>query len=143
MAFEQNPYAIKITLIASPGLAWNPTDPYTNKQFRFVSLSPETAVTARDIDDTHWAKPIGVLQNQPKLHGEAEVTVAGVTKVVAGDDIYPGMRIGAGEYGRAVEASSDDADAAWAVGTALTGGVSGDIITIIVNCAVPFKSRKA
>lgn len=152
MAVEQNPYNIKATFVATDGLCWNPSDASTNYQFRFVKITTDVATQTPVVDaigNTHWTKPIGILQNQPKHYAsgnaEAEVTIAGICKVIVGDPdgLEPGMRVGAGEYGYAVEASSDDPDAAWAVGTALTAGAPGDVIEVLVNCTVPFKSRKA
>jgi hypothetical protein len=152
MAVEQNPYNIKATFVATDALCWNPTDESTNHLFRFVKITTDVVTSTPVVDaigNTHWSKPIGILQNQPKHYAsgnaEAEVTIAGICKVVVGDTdgITAGQRIGAGEYGYAVGAASDDADAAWAVGTALGSGAAGDIIEVLVNCTVPFKAAKA
>jgi hypothetical protein len=144
MAFEQNPYNLKLSFVAANDLS--------TQQFRFVKNTGdvETGTAVVDaIGDTHWTRPIGILQNQPRVYAsgkqEAEVTISGITKVVVGDGggISAGDRIGAGEYGAAVVAATDDPDAAWAVGTAITSGVAGDLITVVINCAVPFKAAKA
>lgn len=151
MAFEQNPYAIKVTFVAGETLGGQDWEP--SKQFRFVRLSDQlvgTTPVVYDIDNSISDRPIGVLQNQPRvywnatpnLRGEAEVTISGVTKVVAGGNIEAGYPVGAGNYGKAVQVA-DDGDSAYIVGTALTSGVDGDVITIVVNCAAPVPAPAA
>lgn len=149
MAWEQNPYAIKVTFVAGEtlgGQGWEPS-----KQFRFVRLADQELTgtpVAYDIDDAIDVRPIGVLQNMPKSSygdnnfGEAEVTISGVTKLVAGGNITAGYPVGAGAYGKGVQVG-DDSDSAFIVGTALTSGVNGDIITVVINCASPVPAPAA
>ena len=151
MAFEQNPYAIKVTFVAGETLGGQGYEP--SKQFRFVRLSDElvgTTPVIYDIDNNHTSIPVGVLQNQPRvyfnttpnLRGEAEVTISGVTKVVAGGTVTAGYPVGAGVYGKAVQVT-DTGDSSYIVGTALTSGVDGDVITVVINCAAPVPAPSA
>lgn len=101
-------------------------------------------------------RPLGVLQNQPTIRNaasgtvealaEAEVTISGITKVVAGGSITAGSAISTNGSGQAVAVSFSATGATGAtyaaplatsfvLGTAITGGASGDIITVAVNCS--------
>jgi hypothetical protein len=151
MAFEQNPYAIKVTFVAGETLGGQGYEP--SKQFHFIRLSDQlvgTTPVVYDIDNTVEDRPIGILQNQPRvyfnttpnLRGEAEVTISGVTKVVAGGNIEAGYPVGAGTYGKAVQVT-DTGDSFYIVGTALTSGVDGDVITVVINCAAPVPAPAA
>jgi len=105
--------------------------------------SPITASTQR---------PIGVLQNQPyvwydansNIEGvsEAEITVSGVTKMVAGGVVVPGNPVTVDASGRATAytfpTTAPSAQSAVAgqfvIGTALSAGVANDIITVALAC---------
>lgn len=96
-------------------------------------------------------RPIGVLQNQPivKLnaglqaegYSEAEITVSGVTKVVAGAAIPAGSPVATDAAGRAIVATLATSATYTTVnpfilGTALTpASAAGDMITVAVACA--------
>jgi hypothetical protein len=83
MAYEINPYALKITLVAGADLS--------AAQYKFVKLnSSGQAVLCSAVTD----RPIGVLQNNPTSGLEAEVTVSGGTKVVAGGTVAIGNAVG-------------------------------------------------
>jgi len=139
MAFEQNPYAVKITLVADSSLT-------AASQFLFVA--PSTAITGTPSATAITAitqRPIGVLQNQPKVYtnaaggtqgySEAEVTVSGVCKVQAGGNISVGSVIGVNATGQAVAIVAGTATTQYILGTALSAGVSGDIVTVAISCA--------
>ena len=132
MAWEQNPYAIKISLVSA-------ADYYTtSKQFYFVTVgAPGTGSTTptATLVASATAKPIGVLQNAPKSGFEAEVTVSGVTKVVAGGTIAVGDSIGSNGSGAAVALVQGTDTTKYVVGTALSAGASGDIITVAIACS--------
>ena len=143
MAWEQNPYAVKVTLIAGEDLS--------AKQFCFVKLDGNSitgtpsAIAATQATDYC----IGILQNQPKVvasgtvsgatvynYGEAEVTISGITKVVAGaTNIAIGGRLSVDTSGRAVPVSATNASATkYILGTALSASsATGDIITMVVS----------
>jgi hypothetical protein len=145
MAWEQNPYAVKVTLVAGADLS--------TKQFTFVKLDGNaitgtpSAISAAAATDY----VIGVLQNQPKVvatgivsgatsynYGEAEVTLSGITKVVAGaNNIGIGNRLSVDSSGRAVPVTAINASATkYIFGTALAASsATGDIITMVVNTA--------
>lgn len=145
MAWEQNPYAVKVTLVAGADLS--------SSQFRFVKLdgnlitgTPSAIVGASTADYC-----IGILQNQPKIiatgvnssgttlynYGEAEVTISGITKVVAGaTNIAIGSRLSVDGSGRAVPvtAAAATTNSKYIFGTALSASsATGDIITMVVS----------
>ena len=140
MAFEQNPYAVKITLVANGDLS--------AKQYCFVKLDG-TSITGTPacIAATQTSDYcLGVLQNQPKTvtsggftnYGEAEVTISGITKVVAGStNIVPGSRLSVDTSGRAVLVGATNTGATkFIFGTALTGATAADqVITMVISAA--------
>jgi hypothetical protein len=92
-------------------------------------------------------RPLGILQNQPTLRtaasgtvealAEAEVTVSGVSKVLAGGTITAGAVISVSSTGAAVAITpgTSGSTTSYILGTAITSGVAGDIITVAVNCS--------
>jgi len=143
MAWEQNPYAVKITLVANGDLS--------AKQYCFVKLDG-TSITGTPacIAATQTSDYcLGVLQNQPKTvtsggftnYGEAEVTISGITKVVAGStNIVPGSRLSVDTAGRAALVTASGATnttkTQYIFGTALTASsAAGDIITMAISAA--------
>jgi len=75
---------------------------------------------------------IGILQNAPDGQGkEAAVMLEGVSKIVLGDTLVPGVQASVDATGKAVA----DAATSYTLGTILKGGVSGDIGTIHLNRA--------
>jgi hypothetical protein len=148
MAWEQNPYAVKISLVASEDLSAS--------QFRFVKLSSAingTPGCAAVSSSNDYA--IGILQNSPKPvatsisssgttlynYGEAEVTISGVCKVASGATsgaaISIGSRISVDGSGRAVPVTplgTTAVKASYIFGTALSASSStSDIITMVVS----------
>lgn len=126
VAYEINPYAIKITLVAAADLS--------TKQYAFVRIDSNgkaaacTAVTDR---------PIGVLQNAPTSGQEAEITVAGGSKVVAGTVVAAGNVLSITAAGLALPVTAGTAVATqWVLGTALTPAAAANgVITAVVNCS--------
>ena len=132
MAWEQNPYAVKVTLVSAADYAT------TSKQFYFVTVgAPGTGSTTptATLVASATAKPFGILQNAPKAAYEAEVTVSGISKVVAGGTIAVGDSLGSNASGAAVALVQGTDTTKYIVGTALSAGASGDIITIAVACS--------
>lgn len=137
MAFEQNPYAIKITLTADNTLS-------ATQRFRFVKIAAgadNTGTNSATVITAITQRPIGILQNAPAIKGgqlaEAEVTVSGVSKVQIGGTVAVGDLLGVNASGEAITIVAGTATTQYAVGTALTAGVSGDIIACTVNCSAP------
>lgn len=124
MAYEINPNALKITLVAGADLS--------AAQFKFVKLnSSGQAILCAAATD----KPIGVLQNAPTSGQEAEVTVIGGTKVVLGGSVTEGAAVGTSAAGAGVALTVGTDTTKYVVGQALTEGASGEIITVVINCA--------
>lgn len=116
--------AVKITLVAAADLS--------AKQFTFVKLDSagKAAAVAAATD-----KAIGVLQNAPKSGEEAEVLVIGGTKLVLGGSVTEGAAVGTTNAGAGTALTVGTDTTKYVFGQALTEGSSGEIITVIVNCA--------
>ena len=95
-------------------------------QFHFVDVATDGQV---DLVASAGGKAIGVLQNDPSAAGRAAtVTVAGVSKVVAGATIAAGNKIQSTATGTADVAAVGD----HVLGIAMTGGASGDVISVLL-----------
>ena len=134
-----------------PVAAASGTPVATNAVVRLVTGTNESYSTSASVTAS-TQRPIGVLQNQPyawfdangNLEGtsEAEITVSGVCKMKAGGTILPGNPITIDQYGNATAytftSTAPSAQTAVAgqfvIGTALSAGVSGDIITVALAC---------
>jgi len=131
MAYEINPYAVKITLVAGADLS--------AAQYKFVKLdSSGNVIVCSAVTDA----PIGVLQNSPASGVEAEIAVAGVTKVVAGAAITTAnlqtTAIGTDTSGRAVAKTLGTDTTNFVVGRPLlAAGAANDVITAIIDCSQP------
>ena len=157
MAVEQNPYVTKITLVAdSSGASGTSTKVNLQSQFTFVKLATASASSINASGSVATAitatadRPIGILQNAPSVWfnaagiaegvSEAEVTIAGVTKVKAGGNIAVGNTIGVSSTGLALNLAPVSGSAyaqltKYIVGTALSAGSSGDVITVAIDCS--------
>lgn len=124
MAWEQNPYALKLT--CSPDVSTlggqqtntNASAPMT--QFSFVYLTGASNPGSNQnaplvgVVSAVSTRPLGVVQNAPRARynalgviegvDEAEVTLSGITKVIAGGVITIGTPITVDASGRAVPA---------------------------------------
>lgn len=101
-------------------------------QYKFVKMSADNTVV---VCSAATDLPIGVLQNAPKSGEEATVLVSGGTKLILGGTVAAGAVVStsAGAVGVAIVFGTDVTK--YALGQAFTGGVSGDVITAIVQCA--------
>lgn len=127
MAYEINNYSLKITLVAGADLS--------AAQYKFVEIGAGGVVT---VCNGATDKPIGVLQNAPLSGQEAEVVVAGGTKVVSSGNIAIGAAIGTDASGKAVALTAGTDTTKYVVGTViLPAGADGEILTAVVNCAAP------
>jgi hypothetical protein len=131
MAFEQNPYAVKISLVAAADYS------DLSNQFKLVKLSSPVAGTpGATLSAAATDRCIGVLQNTPKANFEAEVTVSGVCKVRAGAGVAVGAPLMTDGSGQVVTAAFGTDTTKYIIGTALTAcNNAGEIITAAVSFA--------
>jgi hypothetical protein len=96
----------------------------STKQYLFVSIASDGQV-----DPTgDGLSAVGVLQNDPAAAGRAaEVCIGGLTKVKTGGQVAAGAAVASDANGAAVTAGTGDV----ILGTAVDGGASGSIISII------------
>lgn len=127
MAYEISPYGLKITLVAGADLS---TSQYLAVKMNASGQAvPVTAAT--DV-------PIGVLQNQPKATQEAEVVVAGGTKIKASAAITLPAALTVSATGAAAAAVAGTDTTKYVYGQPLTAaGGAGEVITAVVNFAAP------
>lgn len=127
MAYELTPYSIKFTGIAGADLS--------AKQYCFVKMSAaNTVVICAAITDI----PIGVLQNAPTSGQEAEVLVAGISKVKAGGVITVPSLIGTDASGLADAIAAGTDTTVYVAGQVITAaGAANDIITSTINLSAP------
>lgn len=126
MAYEFNNYTIKTTLVAGESL--------TTAQYKFVKIS--NADGKAYLVNGATDRPIGVLQNNPASGAEAEIVIAGGTKVYAGGTASAGQPMFADANARAVVlAFGTTGSAAYNVGTFVTAGAASAVCTAVINCA--------
>lgn len=119
MAYEI-PFAKLGTLTASADLRTH--------QYKFAKVSGAgTATVAAASTDA----VVGVIQNKPNTGEEVELTVLGVTKVVAGAAVAAGAEVMSDASGRAITAAAA-AGANRVLGYALdAASAAGEIITVL------------
>ena len=128
MAYEISNSAVKITRVAGADLS--------ALQYTFVKQNSSGQVVAvaaaTDI-------PIGVLQNAPSSGQEASITVTGGTKLKAGATITLGTHflLGTTSAGAATPLAAGTDTTKYILGSPLATAASGDITSVIVNCASP------
>jgi hypothetical protein len=124
MAYEFSNYSVKATLVAGADLS--------AKQYNFVKLnSSGQAVACAAATDL----PIGILQNAPTSGQEAEVLIAGGSKLVLGGTVAAAGVVGVSATGTGVAIVHGTDSTKFALGQAITGGASGEIVTVVVACA--------
>jgi len=129
MAYEINPYAVKITLVAGADLS--------AAQYKFVKLSSGQAVVCSAATDI----PVGVLQNAPLSGQEAEITVIGGSKIIGSASISVGAQVGTTTAGKAAALTPGTDTTKYIVGTILSApGADGEIGTALINCAAPHRA---
>jgi|SRR6056297_413009 len=93
-------------------------------QFHFVTMDSDGQLSV----STDGAASVGVLLNDPSAAGRAaEVCIGGMTRVEAGGTVAAGDFVASNSTGEAIEAASGDV----ILGTAVTGGADGEVISII------------
>lgn len=129
MAYEINPYALKITAPAGADLS--------GAQYKFVKWSGGNVILCAAATDV----PCGVLQNSPTSGQEAEVTVVGGTKIVGSASISVGALIGTTSAGKAVALTAGTDTTKYVVGSIISApGADGEIGTALINCAAPHRA---
>jgi hypothetical protein len=124
MAYEISNYSVKVTLVAGADLS--------AKQYNFVKLnSSGLAVVVAAATDL----PIGILQNAPLSGQEAEILVSGGSKLVLGGTVAIGAVVGTSSAGAGVAIVHGTDTTKFALGQALLGGASGEIVTVVVACS--------
>jgi len=120
--------AYKAILVNLPTLqAGEDLDDY---QYYFVKLNGDGDVVTMDSTDEGTDEPIGVLQYNPDDGISATVAVAGVTKLVAGEDnLDAGDYVATDDDGKAVEAADDD----FVYGRVIEGGDEDEIISVLIG----------
>lgn len=138
MAYEELLRSITLEAAASiavftgpPGLVGS-ADPNGGKQYYFVKLTAARTVGLAAAAANE--RVLGVLQNKPQFTGEAAtVAVDGVSKVEAGGTVAAATGVKVDANGKAVQwvAGTDDADLC--VGLAITAGVSGQLMSVLIK----------
>jgi hypothetical protein len=124
MAYEISNYSVKVTLVAGADLS--------ALQYTFVKLnSSGQAIAVAAATDL----PIGILQNAPTSGQEAEVLVVGGSKLVLGGTVAAAAVVGTSSAGAGVAIVHGTDTTKYAVAQAVTGGASGEIVTVVVACA--------
>jgi len=127
MAYEINAYSVKVTLVAGADLS--------AAQFRFVEIGTGGLVTRANANTD---KPIGVLQNAPKQGEEAEVLVVGGTKLVSAAALAVGTVVSTDAEGRGQAITVGTDTTRYNLGsTIFASGATGEIATVLINCANP------
>lgn len=127
MAYQISAYAVKVTLVAGADLS--------DKQFRFVTIESDGTC---DVADATTDKPVGVLQNSPRAGEEAEVMVVGGTKLVSGAALANGAVISTDAEGRGAAITVGTDTTRYNLGTTIfASGATGEIATVLINCANP------
>lgn len=94
---------------------------------RFVLVAADGQV---DLVASAGGDADGVLLNKPAAAGrDARVAIAGVVKVEAGGNVTAGDKVQSDNAGKALTAASGD----HVLGRALTGGASGELISVLLN----------
>lgn len=96
----------------------------SERQYRFVKLGSAGTV---DVAGTS-TRPTGILQNDPGSGKAASVAYSGRSFLKLGGSVDAGDPVTSGELGVGVVAGSGDV----ARGEAVEGGVTGDIISVIL-----------
>ena len=124
MAYEFSNYSVKVTLVAGANLS--------AKQYNFVKLnSSGVAVAVAAATDL----PIGILQNAPLSGEECEILITGGSKLVLGGTVAAGATVSPSAAGAGVAIVHGTDTTKYAMGQAVTGGASGEIVTVVVNCS--------
>lgn len=107
------------------------------KQYYFVKQHTDgTIIVPAAITD----RPLGILQNNPVVGGEAELMVDGVSKVIAGETIAINDVIGIAADGRAIPVVPGTDTTAYVLGVALSAGDAGQTVSVLFDCKSPARA---
>lgn len=121
MAFEE-------VLVAVSRPAGADLSDWATHKFTGVKLdSSSNVVKVSAITDTVY----GILQNDPKQGEAARVAIGGITKLRLAGTVAAGDQVSLNNAGRGVVAASTSK----IIGTAVTGGVTGDIVSVSISTA--------
>lgn len=116
MAYEES--AVIVTLPANGDLSAN--------QFKFVKLNSSGRLVACGAGEP----AVGVLQDDPRAAGRAAmVAIGGIVKAKAEGTVAAGADVASDADGGIIAATTGQI----VLGTAVTGGASGEIISILFN----------
>jgi hypothetical protein len=133
MAFQQN--GLDITLVAGADLS--------AKQFYAVKVNS----SGRAVLAAAGEAAVGFLQNDPASGQAGTIRVGGVSKAVAGGSVAAGALVTSNVDGKVVAhtggrtdtsdsgAAADPLIGSNVIGVALTGGASGEVISVLVTLA--------
>ena len=107
-------------------------------QYRFVKLDANgLAVLCAAITD----KPVGVLQNDPRLGEEATIMATGITKMSADSAVAIGDEVGTSADGQADTIASGTDTTVFKVGQALqAAGAASVLFACLINCLAPTRA---
>lgn len=108
----------------------------SSDQFRFVLMNA-TDYQVAGMTNANAERPIGILQNDPTVAGQAaEVAYSGACKVEYGGNVTPGDTLISDNDGKAikdVEVTDGTAHDVHHMATALVTGVSGDVEIVLLH----------
>lgn len=113
-----NAVGMDISLVAGADLS--------AKQFYVVKANSSGQAALANATDT---TQIGIVQDKPLSGNAGKIRVSGVSKAAAGGTVAAGAAVTSDANGKIVAAASGKQ----IIGFALTGGVSGDVITVLVS----------
>jgi hypothetical protein len=99
---------------------------YTTKQFLAVKQSSSGIAT---VCSTAGERAIGILQDAPLAGAAGLVAVSGISRAYIGGTVAADADLAVATTGRLVAATTGD----YVVGRAMSSGVSGDIIPVLLN----------
>ena len=135
MAYDEGLRSITLLADSTIGIFTGPPGmpgsaaPNSGKQFCFVKVVAGVQTVGLSTNAAN-EKTAGVLQNKPQHVGDAStVAIAGVSLVVAGATFTGGEAVKSSSTGTAAVGT---AGTDLIVGTALTAGVAGDLISVLL-----------
>lgn len=110
----------------------------SSKQYHLVKLAAnKTVAVCAAVTDV----PIGVLQNTPAAGQAAEVTIIGISKVVADANLATTDLIGTSADGQAAKKTPGTDTTNYVIGQVLEENTAaGGLITAVINCAAPARA---
>lgn len=99
----------------------------STKRYYIVDINSSGKVVTQS---SAGGRAVGVLNNKPSAADEAAaVQIGGVAKVILGGTVTAGDNVQSDANGKGITAASGDS----VLGIALTSGVSGDIVNVLIT----------